>query len=226
MGSVASSKNTNLSFGECTKVEGVAKQGLEAQSLALWLFYGILSWVKQEGFKPGEPQFFEELIQAFSLSMVNSTNALANLATFFQAKLREATLTHFPGHVGDHHKAQLQASSFAGSHLFEEEVLNKVLAESREDSAVSANVALVKGFTFPVFGKTKAGQDQKAASPVVPRGQAYQRGKGKGGYGDGYKRKASQQSQPGQSNPKSPKSQRGGSASGNSGSGKGRGFQK
>ena len=165
------------------------------------------------------------MIQAFSLSMVNSTNALANLSTFFQAKRREATLTHFPGHIGEHHKAQLQASAYGGSQLFEEDVLTRVLSESREDSAVSANVALIKGFTFPIFGK-KA-QEQKASSPVVPRGQGGQRGKGKGGF-SGYKCKAQSQSQSqsNQSNSKSPKSARGAPSSGNSGSNRGRGFQK
>ena len=217
IGSVASSKNLNFSFGECTKVEGVAKQGLKAQSMAYWLFSGILNWVKNEGFKPGEPQYFEELIQSFSLAMVNCTNALASIATFVQSKRREGTLAHFPAHVGEHHKAQLQASSFEGNFLFDEEVLRKALAESREDSAVSANVAISKGFNFPVFGKGGKVTETKVASPIVPKGQSAQRGKGKSGFWQ--KRKAQSQSQ---GNPKSPKSAK----TGSSGSSSGKGFQK
>ena len=46
--------------------------------------------------------------------------------------------------------------------MFEYSILDKVLAESREDSAVAANLALVKAMSFPVFGAAKSGQ--KASS--------------------------------------------------------------
>ena len=62
----------------------------------------------------------------------------------------------------------MAASSFAGPNLFEDSVLDKVLAESREDSAVSANLALVEAVSFPVFGAAKSGQkassDQSSAA--------------------------------------------------------------
>ena len=66
-------------------------------------------------------------------------------------------LSHFPPHVGDHFKT-LQASSFDGPNLFDDEVLSKGLAESREDSMVSVNIAIAKAVTFPVFGAGMAGQ--------------------------------------------------------------------
>ena len=220
IGSVSSNKNTNMSFGECAKVEAVANQGFEAQSMAFWVFNGILVWLKQEGFKPGDPQMFEELIQAFSLSMVNSTSAFANLATFLQAKRRESILKHFPGHVGEHHRAQLLASDYSGDLPFEDDVLKKVLAESREDSTVSANVAISKGFSFPVFGKVGKAEG-KSTSLVAPKSPG--KGKCKGGFNLN-KRRAQGQGQG--SNIKAPKSPKGGSASGDSAPNKGRGFQK
>ena len=220
VGSVAASKGLNCNYGEISKLEGVAKQGLEAQSLAFWCFSALLKWIKNEGFKPGEPQFFEELIQAFSLAMVNATSSMASISTFCHAKRREGILSHFPPHIGDHFKALLQASSFAGEFLFDDETLGKVLSESREDSAVSANVAISKGFSFPIFGKTKQSQDSKAASPVVPKSQVGQKGKGKG-----WQKRKGQGSQA-QGNPKSPKSAKVASSSGSSSSGQGKGFQK
>ena len=63
--------------------------------------------------------------------MVGSTASLASMATFYQARWREAVLSHFPAHVGSHFRALLSASSLAGPNLFEDSVLDKVLAESR-----------------------------------------------------------------------------------------------
>ena len=105
---------------------------------------------------------FEELAQAFSTCMVGPTASLASMAMFCQTRRQEAALSHFPAQVGPHFRALLAASSFACPNLFEYSVLDKVLAESREDSAVSATLALVKAVSFPVFGAAKSGQ--KASS--------------------------------------------------------------
>ena len=48
---------------------------------------------------------FEELVQAFSACIVGSTASLASMATFCQARRREAVLSHFPAHVGSHLQA-------------------------------------------------------------------------------------------------------------------------
>ena len=65
--------------------------------------------------------------------------------------------------------------------MYEDSVLDKVLAESREDSAVSANLALVKAVSFPVFGAAKSGQKASfdQSSTAVSSSSAY-RGQGRG----------------------------------------------
>ena len=218
VGNVASTKNMSVSFGDAAKAEGVAKQGLEANSMAFWMLHAILSWIKDEGFKPSQPQLFEELIQSFSLSMVNSCQSLASLSTFLHAKRREAILSHFPSHVGKHHRDQLQASDFAGDLLFDDEVLKRVLSESREDSATSANVALTKRFKFPVFNKNSNNSNSKSSDS---KSQNSSKDKNSPNWN---KRKAQSQDKGPRS--KVPKSPKGGSSSGNSASKQGRGFQK
>ena len=160
-------------------MEANARQLLESQSVSLWLFNALLNWLKQEAFAPSNAVLFDELVQAFSLSMVGSTSSLASLATFCQAKHREAVLSHFPAHIGSHFRSSL-ASSFAGPYLFDEEALLQVLAASRKDSALLANVALVKAVCFPVFGAGKSNQSSSAAT----------RGRGTGSVSDRF-RKAS-----------------------------------
>ena len=106
-------------------------------------------------------------------------------------------LSHFPPHIGDHFRSQLAASSFSSPSLFEDEVLNRVMSESREDQSVSSCVSLAQAVSFPVFGagkfarKASSDQASAAASPLAAPGG---RGRGCGsdrGRGGGYKRKAS-----------------------------------
>ena len=64
----------------------------------------------------------------------------------------EAVLSNFPAHIGPHCRAHLTSSSFEGPYLFNDEALTQVLTASREDSAISANIALTKAVSFPVLG--------------------------------------------------------------------------
>ena len=222
--SVSGKRAINMSIEETAKVEVVLKSCLESQSISFWLFNALLCWLKELGLEPPAPALFDQLIQSFSLSMVSSTSMSAALATFMQAKRREAYLSHFPPHVAAHFKAQLAASDFSSSGLFDEDTLASVLAATREDSQLEAQLAMAKAFSFPVFGKAikKAADPSASASASAPA----QRGKGRGA-GKGYKRKAS--ASPGRG--RGYKSPRGGASASSSAPSSGRpaagqGFQK
>ena len=103
-------------------------------------------------------QLLRVTVCVFLALLCLANSSLASLATFFQAKRRECVLSHFPAHIRAHFCSLLAVSSCDGPNLFEEEVLSRVLAESREDSTVSANLASVKAVSFPVFGAAKSGR--------------------------------------------------------------------
>ena len=186
VGSLAGSRSSGVQFHEIARMEAISRQLLEPQSVSFWLFNALLNWLKQENFVPSDAVLFEELAQAFSLSMVGCTSSLALLATFCQVKRREAVLSHFPSHIGLHFHSSMASSSFIGPYLFDDKALLRVLAASREDSAVSANVALVKAVSFPVFGAGKS--DRKVYSDRSS--SAASRGRGRGSVSDRF-RKAS-----------------------------------
>ena len=181
VGSLAGSRSAGLQLHEVARMEAIARQLFESQSVSLWLFSALLNWLKQEAFAPSDAVLFEEPVQVFSLSVVTF---MSSLATLCQAKRREAVLSHFPAHISSHFRSSL-VSSFTGPYLFDEEALLRVLAASREDSAVSANVALVKAVSFPVFGAGKS--DRKAS---FDQSSAISRGRGRGSISDRF-RKAS-----------------------------------
>ena len=63
--------------------------------------------------------------------------------------------------------------------------LIRFLSESREDSAVSANLALVKAVSFPVFGAAKSGQKASSdQSSTAASSSSASRGRGRGSSGD------------------------------------------
>ena len=153
---------------------------MENQSMAFWCLNALLTWIKQEGFVPGDPGVFDELVSSLSLALVNSTSSLASLATCIAGKRRESYLSHFPANVGGHFKTQLQGSSFQGKHLFEEEVLTRVMGESREDLQAASN-ARIASWSFPVFGAGKAGRQASGdQSSQASSSTTSYRGKGKG----------------------------------------------
>ena len=73
---------------------------------------------------------------------MTSANSASRLAAFMLAKRREGVLSHFPSHVGTHFKKDLAASSFSGPHVFGNEVLAMVIAASREDSDLGAQLSI------------------------------------------------------------------------------------
>ena len=150
-----------FSFDEAAKVKSLAKGQLDSLSLSFWLFSSFLHWLKELGFAPQDPALFEQLVQ--SLSLVNSASSSAALAMYLQAKRRQGVLTHFPVPVGIHFHRDLASSSFCGPDLFDEEVLAKVIAASREDTHLDAPLTLAKVFTLPVFCSAR-NSDRKASS--------------------------------------------------------------
>ena len=60
-------------------------------------------------------------------------------------------MSHFLSHVDLHFRNDLASSSFLGQALFDEEVLARVVAASREDSHLDVQLSIAKAFTLPVF---------------------------------------------------------------------------
>ena len=108
---------------------------------------------------------------------MTTANSASGLAAFMLAKRREGVLSHFPSHVGSHFKKDLASSSFSGPHVFDDEILARVTAASREDSHLDAQLSRAKAFTLPVFRaeaknpgrKASSAQGSSASSASTPR---------------------------------------------------------
>ena len=120
-------------------------------SLAFWLLSALLHWLKELVFLPPDAALFAQLIQSLSLALVSASSSSTSLATYLQAKRREGVLAHFPSHVGTHFRRDLAALSFEGPLLFAEDILARVIASSREDSHLDAQLSIAKAFKLLII---------------------------------------------------------------------------
>ena len=147
------------------------------------------------GFEAPDPGLFGQLVQEVSGSLVTAANSASGLAAFMLAERREGVLSHFPSHVGPHFKKDLAASSFNGPHVFDDAVLARVIAASREDSHLDAQLSIAKAFNLPVFRAEAENTGRKASSGQGSSASSAStlgfRGRGRGSDSGGSKRKAS-----------------------------------
>ena len=96
--------------------------------------------------------------------------------------------------MGSHFKKDL-ASSFSGPHVFDDKVLARVIAASRENSHLDAQLSIAKAFTLPVFHADAKTSGRKASSAQDSLASSAStsgfRGRGRGSDSGGSKQKAS-----------------------------------
>ena len=89
----------------------------------------------------------------------------------------------------------MASSSFSGPHVFDDEVLTRVIAAFRKDSHLDAQLSIAKAFTLPVFRADTKNPGRKASSgqdsSVSSASSSGFRGRGRGSDSGGSKRKAS-----------------------------------
>ena len=195
VGALSSRRSLNSSFEEAARVESLCNGLLAAQSSGFWFFLALLHWLKELGFEAPDPSLFGQLVQKVSGSLVTASNSASGLAAFMLAKRREGVLSHFPSHVGPHFKKDLAAASFNGPHVFDDEMLARVIAASREVSHLDAQLSIAKAFTLPVFRAEAKNTGRKASSGQGSSASSAStsgfRGRGRGLDSEGSKRKAS-----------------------------------
>ena len=164
VGALSSRRSLNFFFEEAARVESLCNGMLAAQSSGFCFFSSLLHWLKELGFEAPDPSLFGQLVEEVSGSLVTAANSASGLAAFMLAKRREGVLLHFPSHVGPHFKKDLAASSFNGPHVFDDEVLARVIAASREDSHLDAQLSIANAFTLLVFRAEVKNTGRKASS--------------------------------------------------------------
>ena len=133
---------------------------------SFWLLSALLAQLKDEGFKPADPNLFDQYITALSASLASQTSLTSAMSGFVTAKRRESYLAHASCPVGDSVKRELLVASGTESLLFNQPLLEKVVSNIKEDSLISSTASLASLSKAASHGRSGASGSGGSSSPL------------------------------------------------------------
>ena len=132
----------SVTFTEMQRLESVSQSSLEACSFSLWMMSGRLSQLKRDGFNPSGPTLFNTAISSVSAAL--SSQARSVVSTFMHSKQRESLLAHATVPVSQVQKRELTVAPGSSDSLFDQDLLEKVASQVKEDAFVSSSMSMAK----------------------------------------------------------------------------------
>ena len=157
----------------------------------------LLAQLRDEGFKPADPNLFDQTITTLSASLPSQTNLSAGMSEFVTSKRRESYLAHTSCPVGESVKRELLVAPGTDNLLFNQPLLEKVVSSIKEDSLISSTASLASiskaasggrsgasgsgGYASPLdFSRpSTSGYRKRSASPARGSNKRVRRGKGR-----------------------------------------------
>ena len=117
---------------------------VEFLSHCMWVFSGLLGFLKRDGYTPLDLGLFNQLVTSLSVSLVPILDNAVAGTNFICHKRRLFYVSHLPAHF-DTNKGLLlrQDASLVGS-LFDEAVVEKVLSLTKDYSSLQSQQAMVQ----------------------------------------------------------------------------------
>ena len=204
---VTDKMSVSIPLSDLKKIESLLIATQESQSFSMWLFGGLLNYIKSSGYHPPEIAMFERLCSSITGAQVRSNSFLQKLQAFMTLSRRKLYLSHAPPSIVEEQRSKLLASPVFSEFLFDQNTLDQVLAEHKEDVSTSTNQTLAKTMSsvLPSLVGKKRKLDDSASSlgmasagsplsvpkastcgtsaPIVGGLQSHNRGRGRGGRG-------------------------------------------
>ena len=134
----------SVTFAEMQRLESVSQSSLEACSFSLWMMSGLLSQLKRDGFSPSDPTLFNTAISSVSAALSSQARSAAAVSTFMRSKRRENLLAHTTVLVSQVQKRELTVAPGSSDGLFDQDLLEKVASQVKEDAFVSSSMSMAK----------------------------------------------------------------------------------
>ena len=126
----------------------------------------MLAQLRDEEFKPADPNLFDKTITTLSASLASQTNLSAGISEFVTSKRRESYLAHTSCPVGESVKRELLVAPGTDNLLFNQLLLEKVVSTIKEDSLISSTASLASISKVATRGRSGASGSGKYASPL------------------------------------------------------------
>ena len=90
-----------MTLSDLEKFDQASRSVIAGQSQSFWLLSSLLAPLRDEGFKPADPDLFDQTITTLSASLASQTNLSSGISEFVTSKRRESYLAHTSCPVGE-----------------------------------------------------------------------------------------------------------------------------
>ena len=191
------SRASSMTLSDLDKLDRASRSLIAGQSQSFWLLSSLLAQLRDEDFKPADPNLFDQTITTLSASLASQTNLSAGMSEFVTSKRRESYLAHTSCPVGESVKRELLVAPGTDNLLFNQPLLEKVVSTIKEDSLISSTASLASiskaasrgrsgasgsgGYSSPLdFSRpSTSGYRKRSASPARGSNKRARRGRGR-----------------------------------------------
>ena len=160
------SRASSVTLSDLERLNRASRSLIAGQSQSFWLLSSLLAQLRDEDFKPADPNLFDKTITTLSASLASQTNLSAGISEFVTSKRRESYLAHTSCPVGESVKRELLVAPGTDNLLFNQPLLEKVVSTIKEDSLISSTASLASISKVASRGRSGASGSSKYASPL------------------------------------------------------------
>ena len=157
---------SSVSLSDLEKLDRASRSLIAGQSQSFWLLSSLLAQLRDEEFKPADPNLFDKTITTLSASLASQTNLSSGISEFVTSKRRESCLAHNSCPVVESVKRELLVAPGTDNLLFNQPLLEKVVSTIKEDSLISSTASLASISKAASRGRSGASGSGKYPSPL------------------------------------------------------------
>ena len=156
---------SSMTLSDLEKLDRASRSLIAGQSQSFWLLSSLLAQLRDEDFKPADPNLFDQTITTLSASLASQTNLSSGMSEFVTSKRRESYLAHTSCPVGESVKRELLVAPGTDNLLFNQPLL-EVVSTIKEDSLISSKASLASISKAASRGRSGASGSGGYSSPL------------------------------------------------------------
>ena len=152
-----------MTLSDLEKLDQASRSLIAGQSQSFWLWSSLLAQLRDEGFKPADPNLF---VQTITTLLASQTNLSSGMSEFVTSKRRESYLAHTSFPVGESVKRELLVAPGPDNLWLIQPLREKVMCTIKEALLLSSTASLVSISTAASRGRSGASGAGGYASPL------------------------------------------------------------
>ena len=163
---ILKTRNASVSLADLEKVERGIRSILAGDSQCFWLLSSLLAQLRDDGYRPADPALFDKNISSRSAALASQSMMAVGVTDFVSVKRRESYLAHASCPVAESVKRDLLVAPGTGSLLFDQQLLEKLVAQMKEGSLISSTASLASLSKSASCGRARSSSVECYSSPL------------------------------------------------------------